>query len=77
MAEKKDAKPPKRMNFALKAEYVAWASYAAGLNDASVTEYINDAIRRDMEGEQGIGADKAVKDGYAAFLKARPIKPAE
>ena len=76
MAETK-RKETKKINLALEMELVPWVSYAAGLSDTSATDYINRAVRRDMEGAQGLGADPDVQAGYAAFLKARPAQPAE
>lgn len=58
--------PAKKITMNLDADLVAWVSFAAGLKDMSQTAYINDAIRRDME-----GADKAKAEAYKAFLKAR------
>ncbi len=63
MAERKATK---KITFALDAELVPWISYAGGLRDMTLTAYINDALERDRD-----NASQNVKDGYAAFLKAR------
>lgn len=57
---------PKKLNLNLHADLVAWVSFAAGLKDMSLTEYINDAIRRDRD-----GANEATRKAYEAFLAAR------
>jgi hypothetical protein len=62
MAESKT----KKVTFALDGELVPWISYAGGLKDMTLTAYINDALRRDRD-----NASENVRDGYAAFLKAR------
>ena len=59
-------KAPKKMNLAVRPELMAWVTYASGLHDQSATEYINSAIRRDME-----NATPEVMEGYEAFVKAR------
>lgn len=68
MPEKKDTK---KMNVAVETDLMPWMSYAAGVIGTSVTGYINDAIRRDMEGADPLGTDKTVTDGYGAFMAAR------
>lgn len=57
---------PKKLNLNLDADLVAWCSYMAGLRDASVTAYINDALRRDRDAATG-----EVAEGYARFVAAR------
>lgn len=42
----------KRVNVDLKDDLAAWVVFAAGRKDKSKTEYINDAIRADMEQER-------------------------
>lgn len=61
----------KKLSFALEGDLIAWTSYAASLDDSSVTAYINAAIRKDME-----GADETVKAGFLAYQKAREAKEA-
>jgi hypothetical protein len=56
----------RKMNIAIDGDLVAWVSYAAGLDDTSMTAYINKAIRRDRDTATG-----DIADGYQAFLKAR------
>ena len=70
MPEEKKA-APKKMNVAIDADLLPWVSYAASVRNKSVTGYINDAIRRDMEGGDALGADGAVRDAYDAFTLAR------
>jgi len=57
---------PHKFNLAIRADLMPWVSYASGVRGMSMTEYINDAIRRDRETASG-----AVKEGFEAFLEAR------
>lgn len=57
---------PHKFNLAIRSDLMPWVSYASGLRDMSMTEYINDAIRRDREAAAG-----AVLEGFKAFLEAR------
>lgn len=66
-----EKKASKKFNVAIDAELLPWMDYAAGVIGKSVTGYINDAIRRDMEGGAPLGSDDAVKDGYGAFMRVR------
>lgn len=47
-------------------ELAAWVAYASGIHDRSMTGYINDAIRRDME-----RSSPEVKEGFEAFKRAQ------
>lgn len=66
-----EKKASKKFNVAINEDLIPWLNYAAGVRDTSVTGYINDAIRRDMEGAAPLGADEAVLDGYSAFTQMR------
>ena len=70
MPETKKA-APKKMNVAIDADLLAWVSYAASVRNKSVTGYINDAIRRDMDGGDPLGTDATVKEGFDVFMRAR------
>ena len=63
---------PHKFNLAIRADLMPWVSYASGLRDMSMTEYINDAIRRDRDAAAG-----AVLDGFNAFLEARRAEGAQ
>lgn len=56
----------KRMSLAIDADLVAWTDYAASVEGASTTGYVNRLIRRDMEAAEG-----ALLEGYRGFLAAR------
>ena len=56
----------KRMSLAIDADLVAWTDYAASVEGASTTGYVNRLIRQDMEAAGG-----ALLEGYNAFMAAR------
>lgn len=58
----------KKLNLTIRGDLIPWISYAAGLRDTSMTQYINDAVERDRD-----GADEATAEGYRAFMRARGL----
>ncbi len=59
----------KRMSLAIDADLVAWTDYAASVEGASTTGYVNRLIRQDME-----AATAPMVDGYSAFMAARAAR---
>lgn len=59
----------KRMSLAIDADLVAWTDYAASVEGASTTGYVNRLIRQDME-----AAPAPMVDGYLAFMAARAAR---